>query len=88
MYRAGAQSMHLFLILSNEYFMYFTLYRYQGHRNELDGKHSKFPHTRKFMEELIDHYTVNGLWDDFGIVSDIIVCPINHPFIISSLTIS
>ena len=48
-------------------------YRCQGHKTNLDGDLSKFPRTRKFTEEVIEHYTVSELWDDFGIVSDVIV---------------
>ena len=34
---------------------------------------SRFPCTRKFTEEVIEHHTVSELWDDFGIVTDVIV---------------
>lgn len=67
------RSVHLFFIASDKYFTYFTLYRCQGHRTDLDGDLSKFPRTRKFTEEVIDYYTVSELWEDFGIVSDVIV---------------
>ena len=52
---------------------YITLYRCQGHRTDLDGDLSKFPRTRNFTEEVVEHHTVGELWDDFGIVSDVIV---------------
>jgi hypothetical protein len=54
-------------------FTYFTSYRCQGHRTDLDGHLSKFPRTRDFTEEVVEHYSVGELWDDFGIVSDVIV---------------
>lgn len=49
------------------------LYRCQGHRTDLDGNLSKCPRTRNFTEELIELFTVSELWDQFGIVSDVIV---------------
>jgi hypothetical protein len=55
-------------------FTYFTLYRCQGHRTDLDGDLSKFPRTRDFTEEAVELHTVSNLWDDFGIVSDVVVC--------------
>ena len=60
-------------IASNKYFTNFTLYRCQGHRTDLDGDLSKFPRTRNFTEEVVGHYTMRELWDEFGIVSDVIV---------------
>ena len=51
----------------------FTLYRCQGHKADLDGDLSKLPRTRNFTEEVVEHCTVSELWDDFGIVSDVIV---------------
>lgn len=59
--------LHRFLRLT------YYLYRCQGHRTDLDGDLSKFPRTRNFTEEVVEHYTVSELWDDFGIVSDVIV---------------
>lgn len=67
------RSAHLFLISSDKFITYFTLYRCQGHRTDLDGDLSKFPRTRSFTEEVVEHFTVSELWDDFGIVSDVIV---------------
>ena len=49
------------------------MYRCQGHRTDLDGELSKFPRTRSFIEEVVEHCTVGELWDDLGIVSDVIV---------------
>ena len=63
--------MYLFCIASD--ITYLTLCRCQGHRTDLDSDLSQLPHTRNFTEEVIEHYTVSELWDDFGIVSDIIV---------------
>jgi hypothetical protein len=60
-------SLHLINILL------ILLHRCQGHRTDLDGDLSKFPRTRNFTEEVIEHCTVSELWDDFGIVSDVIV---------------
>jgi len=59
--------LHRFLRLT------YYLYRCQGHRTDLDGDLSKFPRTCDFTEEVVEHYTVSELWDDFGIVSDVIV---------------
>jgi hypothetical protein len=67
------RSVYLFLITCDKSFAYFTLYRCQGHRTDLDGDLSKFPRTRDFTEEVVEHCTVSELWDDFGIVSDVIV---------------
>ena len=53
--------------------LYFTSNRCQGHRTDLDGDLSKFPRTRKFTEEVVEQFSVGDLWDDFGIVSDVIV---------------
>ena len=63
----------LAFIASDKYFTYFTFHRCQGHRTDLDSDLSKFPHTCNFTEEVIEHCTVSELWDDFGIVSDVIV---------------
>ena len=62
-----------FFAASNKSSSYITLYRCQGHRTDLDGDLSKFPRTRHFTEEVIEHHMVSELWDDFGIVSDVIV---------------
>lgn len=67
------RSVYSFLITCDKSFVYFNLFRCQGHRSDLDGDLSKFPRTRKFTEEVVEHYTVSELWDEFGIVSDVIV---------------
>ena len=63
----------VFFTASGKFSTYITLYRCQGHRTDLDGDLSKFPRTRDFTEEVVEHCTVSELWDDFGIVSDVIV---------------
>lgn len=63
----------LFVIAFDKSNTHFTLHRCQGHRTDLDGNLSKFPRTRYFTEEVIEHLTVGELWDDFGIVADVIV---------------
>ena len=71
--RIGVRSVYLFCIASDKSFTYLTLCRCQGHRTDLDGDLSQLPRTQNFTEEAIEHYTVSELWDDFGIVLDIIV---------------
>lgn len=63
----------IFFTASDKSCTYITLYRCQGHRTDLDGDLSRFPRTRKFTEEVIERHTVSELWDDFGIVTDVIV---------------
>jgi hypothetical protein len=62
-----------FFVAPDKYFTYFTPYRCQGHRTDLDGDLSKFPRTRNFTKEVIELHTLSELWDDFCIVSDVIV---------------
>jgi hypothetical protein len=72
LYRIGVRS-RLFFIASDKYFTYLTSYRCQGHRTDLDGNLSKLPRTRNFTEEIIELHTLGELWDEFSIVSDVVV---------------
>lgn len=48
----------------------------QGSKKDLDGELSKYPRSREFTEELVKNLPVNTLWKDFGIIPDIVVCPL------------
>ena len=47
--------------------------RCQGSKKDLDGDLSKLPRTRELTEMLVSEWSVSDLWDEFGIVSDIVV---------------
>ena len=50
------------------------LSRCQASKDDLDGNLSKFPRTRDFTEALVSRLGQKSLWEDFGIVSDVVVC--------------
>jgi hypothetical protein len=49
-------------------------FRCQANKKDLDGDMSKLPRTRELTEMLVDEWSVSDLWENFGIVSDIVVC--------------
>ena len=53
-----------------------VLYSCQGEKEDLDGPLSDLPRTRDLTESLIANYRVGALWDNFGIVSDVVVSTI------------
>lgn len=48
----------------------------QAMKNNLDGELSKLPRSRQFTEELVENLPIATLWDEFGIVADVVVCQI------------
>lgn len=47
----------------------------QALKKDLDGELSKLPRSRQLTEELIEDLPIAILWDLFGIVADVVVCP-------------
>jgi hypothetical protein len=64
--------------VSSVYFLYLVLNaffsRCQASKDDLDGNLSNFPRTRNFTEALVSRLGQKSLWEDFGIVSDVVVC--------------
>lgn len=70
-YRAG--------VLGKQFFCFHVLFthaffrRCQAQKDDLDGELSRFPRTRELTEELVAEQRVSNLWDDFGIIADVVV---------------
>jgi len=53
--------------------MYPIIYSCRAPSSDLDGEGSTQPRTRKITEALVQTFDVPELWDEHGIVSDVVV---------------